>query len=209
VDKSILFIALIEENHSRYILKFTKDIFILSGYEVVYENIGGDIIAFCNGERILIVFDLVSCELGEFNIKNISFDIIVHSSLNNPEKEYLNDLFKMSKVCILNSDEGDLKSLISTIGDVIVITYGFNNKATVTISSYNTDQFIEANLFLQRDVIPINGDKIEPFEVGGEVLSDNEKFIYPVLAAASLSLIIGESILNRKPYKNIKISNIS
>ena len=115
----------------------------------------------------------------------------------------------MSKVCILNSDEGDLKSLSLTIGDGIVITYGFNNKATVTISSYNTDQLIEANLCLQRDVMPINGNKIEPFEFCVEVLSDNEKFIYPLLAAASLNLIIGESVLNRKPYKNIKISNIS
>jgi len=205
VEESIIFIGLIEEDHNRCILDITKELLILSNYQVVYENINGDIIGISNGNQILIIFDLISSELRNMDLNKFCFDIIVHSYIDNSDLFHINNLFKMSKICILNCDEGDMVLLVSKLENVIAITYGLNSKATITISSYNIDPYIEANLCLQRDIIPINGEKIEPFEFSLEMNSDNDKLIYPVLAAATLNLLLGDSILNKKPYKNIKL----
>ena len=96
--------------------------------------------------------------------------------------------------------------LLGNLENVIAINYGFNNKASLTISNYNIDENIEANLCLQRDIMPFYDEKIEPFEFVLEINLSDEKIIYPVLAAATLNLIIGNSILNRKPFKNVSIN---
>lgn len=206
MEKSMLFIGLIEDDNCISMLKIISSLLKLSGYNKVYENINGDIVVFCNGYRMLILFELVTKDLNDGCFNNFSFDVIVNSSVSNCDYNYINKILKMSKVCILNTDESDLTILLSELEDIIVITYGYNSKATVTISSYNIDQYIEANLFLQRDLTPLHGEKIEPFEFLLELTSTNKDYIYPLLAASTLNLCIGDSVLNMKPYKNIKIT---
>ena len=202
----MLFIGLIEDDNCTSMLKIISSLLKLSGYNNVYENISGDIVGFCNGYRMLILFELVSKDLNDGCFNNFSFDVIVNSSVSNCDYNYINKILKMSKVCILNTDESDLTILLSELEDIIAITYGYNSKATVTISSYNIDQYIEANLFLQRDLTPLRGEKIEPFEFLLELTSTNKDYIYPLLAASTLNLWLGDSVLNMKPYENIKIT---
>ena len=206
MEKSMLFIGLIEDDNCTSMLKIISSLLKLSGYNNVYENISGDIVGFCNGYRMLILFELVSKDLNDGCFNNFSFDVIVNSSVSNCDYNYINKILKMSKVCILNTDESDLTILLSELEDIIAITYGYNSKATVTISSYNIDQYIEANLFLQRDLTPLRGEKIEPFEFLLELTSTNKDYIYPLLAASTLNLWLGDSVLNMKPYENIKIT---
>ena len=206
MEKSMLFIGLIEDDNCTSMLKIISSLLKLSGYNNVYENISGDIVGFCNGYRMLILFELVSKDLNDGCFNNFSFDVIVNSSVSNCDYNYINKILKMSKVCILNTDESDLTILLSELEDIIAITYGYNSKATVTISSYNIDQYIEANLFLQRDLTPLRGEKIEPFEFLLELTSTNKEYIYPLLAASTLNLWLGDSVLNMKPYENIKIT---
>lgn len=113
----------------------------------------------------------------------------------------VSEQFKNCDYCILNSDEDNWTHLLSKSTEGIVITYGFNSKSTLTISSYNINQMISANLCLQREIYPIDGEKLEPHEFYMEINSSNKDDIYPGLAAATFNLILGSNLCSN----NIKI----
>ncbi|WFA09898.1 hypothetical protein [Tissierella sp. Yu-01] len=204
MEQKIFFIGLIEEDNNRNLLKMTKELFTISGYDIIYEGME-NVIGFSNNHFTLIAFDLVVKDLCNMEFDNFKFDIVVHSFLDNCCPDIILNLFKKSRVCIYNSDGEEMIPLLSDLDKVIAINYGFNNKSTITISSYNVNNHIEVNLCLQRDIVTFYGDKVEPFEFVLEIKSTNEKHIYPVLAAATLNLLIGDSILSKKPYKNIRL----
>lgn len=198
----MFFIGLIEEDNDRSLLKVAKELFTMSGYETVYEGMD-NVNGFSNNKFTLIVFDLVVKDLCNMKFDNFKFDIVVHSFLDSCCPDIILNLFKKSRVCIYNSDGEEMMPLLSNLDKVIAINYGFNNKSTITISSYNVNDHIEINLCLQRDIVTFYGDKVEPFEFVLGINSTNEKHIYPVLAAATLNLLMGDSVLSKKTYKNI------
>ena len=203
--ENVLFIGLIEEDGRRAIMDVTKEILLMSGYKIQYESINGDVTGFCNGNSILIIFDFILKDLENLNLSKLYFDIIVHPFVKENDI-YSIDILRTSKICILNSDNGRFSAVFSKLEKTIVVTYGFNSKATVTISSFNLDEFLEANLCLQRSVVPLTGDRIEPFEYYLQLSKGNEDSTYPILAATTLALLIGDSILNTRPEKNIIIT---
>lgn len=203
--ENVLFIGLIEEDGRRAIMDVAKEILLMSGYKIQYESINGDVTAFCNGNRALIVFDFILKDLEKLNLSKLYFDIIVHPFVKENDS-YSIELLRTSKICILNSDNGRFSAVFSKLEKTIVVTYGFNSKATVTISSFNLDEFLEANLCLQRSVVPLTGDRIEPFEYYLQLSKGDEDSTYPILAATTLALLIGDSILNTRPEKNIIIT---
>lgn len=207
--KSIYFIGIIEENKKRNILNLTEELFILSNYRVIYRNKTNDVIGFTNGKNIYVVFDFVNNETNELNFNGFYFDIVVHSFINLDYDLLDNNVFKSCKICILNSDDDNWISFVKGLNNPIIITYGFNSKSTLTISSQSINQHIEANLYLQREITPLGGKKIEPFEFSLEVYSDQKEDIYPVLAAATLNLIIGDGLLARRLDDIIKIKSVS
>jgi len=95
------------------------------------------------------------------NFKNIKFDVILISNLKNYNK---NNNFKKilsnSSISLINTDIKDnLKNVNNLKG--IVITYGFNSKSTVTVSSVENDKI---SICLQRVIKNIDGENIEPIE---------------------------------------------
>lgn len=204
MDQNIMFIGLIEEGNSHNLFKITNELFNISGYSIIF-NCMDKVFAYSNNNNVLIVFDFIAEDLINQSSTYFNFDIVVYSSINNDYQDIAINLFKHSKVCIYNSDGESMIPLLGNLENVIAINYGFNNKASLTISNYNIDENIEANLCLQRDIMPFYDEKIEPFEFVLEINLSDEKIIYPVLAAATLNLIIGNSILNRKPFKNVSI----
>lgn len=93
------------------------------------------------------------------NIKNIRFETIVIDSKINKNEEF-RKILSNAKYVILNSDiEFDL-SLIENLSFTI-ITYGFNNKSTFTVSSITENNII---ICLQRVILKTNGEEIEPEE---------------------------------------------
>lgn len=93
------------------------------------------------------------------NIKNIRFEIIlIDSSIRNIEM--LKHIISNTQYVILNSD---LLSKFRILEDfnLIVITYGFNNKSTFTISSIEDNKII---ICLQRIIKNIRERKYEPQE---------------------------------------------
>lgn len=202
MDRKILFIGLIEEGKKRDLLKITNELFISSGYDIIYkreENVFG----YSNNENVLIVFDFVAEDVVNFKFPCLSFDVVVYSSIDNNYLGNIIDIFKKSKVCIYNSDGEGITTILANLDEVIAINYGFNNKATLTISSYDSNEYIEANVCLQRSITPFCGEKIEPFELMLKINSSDEKIVYPLLASTALNLLLGDSVLNKKLYNNI------
>lgn len=205
----MLFVGIIEENEMRNIFNLTKELFALSNYKTIYENKSNDVIGLSNGKIIFVVFDFIQDNIGKINFNNFYFDIVVHSFSNVNDDLLDNDVFKSCKICILNSDDENWIEFVKNLNNPIIITYGFNSKSTLTISSHDISQQIEANLYLQREITPISGERLEPFEFSLVVMSNEKEHIYPILAASTLNLLLGDGILSQKPYKIVKLESIS
>jgi len=95
------------------------------------------------------------------NFKNIKFDIILISNL---KEYYKNNNFKKivsnTHTAVINTD---IKKNLQTLDyyNGTVITYGFNQKATITASSVDGDNI---SICIQRVIENIKGQKIEPIE---------------------------------------------
>lgn len=192
MDKLILFAAIVEEDNRRQILNYTIELFLSSGYREIYKN--KDLIGLYNGEVLLLIFDILYKDISK--IDQYNYDIVVHSFIKDKEQNLImNKLFNNSKVSIINGDDEELELDVSE--NSIFITYGFKSKSTVTVSSYNLNEYMELNICLQREILPFLGDKLEPFECKLKAFTDNINQIHSLLAAATLNLLVGDSIMTR------------
>lgn len=105
------------------------------------------------------------------NMKNIKFDtIVIDNKLKN--KQDLRKILSSTNHLILNADiEFDLE-LIENLS-LTIITYGFNNKSTFTVSSITENGII---ICLQRIIFKPNGEEIEPEEYQLEYVENIEKY---------------------------------
>lgn len=124
------------------------------------------------------------------NIKNIKFDILVISEnietlLKN--SKYLEEILNKTDFIIVNSDIKNNLSLMKFIG-ANIITYGFNAKATVTISSIKDENTM---LCVQRT---INGAReiIDVQEFSIQIEKNNVNKLYNVLVIFTILAIYGE-----------------
>ena len=113
------------------------------------------------------------------NVKNISFDeiiVIEDMKLESDEYKYMNEIISKTKYLILN---GDIKigflNEMNIENPIKVITFGFNTKATISISSVKEEKII---VCLQRDIEKINGKIIESQEKEIKLSKENDKKIY-------------------------------
>lgn len=115
------------------------------------------------------------------NIRNIKFDvIIITTSIDNllEKKEVVEKICVNSKYLLLNADvEINLEFLQNK--KITVITYGLNQKSTVTISSINED---EALIALQRTIKSLNGKCVEVGEKRVPVIKNTKLSIQDLLA---------------------------
>ena len=111
------------------------------------------------------------------NLKNITFDeIIIMRSINLKEEtyKYISEIISKVKYLIINADiEIDILKKIDIKNPIKLITFGFNTKATITISSIQEDKII---ICLQRNVEKENKDIIEAREI--EISNPKNKKIY-------------------------------
>ena len=126
----------------------------------------------CNVEIIEITKQCVK------NFKNITFEEIIFLediSLNTDEYKYMNEMISKAKYIIFNSDI-EMKILKQIQKPIKFITFGFNSKSTITISSIKEEKVI---VCIQRDIEKINGKILEIQEK--EIISKNAKKIYNYL----------------------------
>ena len=114
------------------------------------------------------------------NLKNIKFEEIIFLediSLNEDEYKYMNEMISKAKYIIFNSDiEMNILKQIEIQKPIKFITFGFNSKSTITISSIKEEKVI---VCIQRDIEKINGKILEIQEK--EIISKNAKKIYNYL----------------------------
>lgn len=119
------------------------------------------------------------------NIKNIKFEtIIINNELkSNIQKEKIKKLFTNAKYLVINSDKVDLSILQNM--NVMPITYGYNSKATLTMSSVENDMLI---MCLQRSITNVLNKTIEPQEIS-VAIEDNDIDKYLIMCTNIIRLL--------------------
>ena len=135
------------------------------------------------------------------NIKNIKFKTILIDR-DFQEKELLKKIISNSEQLIINADIESNFRILENL-DLTVITYGFNSKSTVTMSSVEEEKAI---LCLQRSIIDINNNKKEPQEI--EISINKNMQIHSVMGMFCLLLCYNKfrrNIHNIKYFTHMKI----
>ena len=119
------------------------------------------------------------------NVKNIKFEtIIIDAKIKN--KFELRKILSNAKYIILNSDiELDINILNDL--NLVVITYGFNNKSTFSVSSITENSII---ICLQRIIFGKNEKKYEPQEYEVKLQKNVDK--YAIIAMSIFNIIYGK-----------------
>lgn len=124
---------------------------------------------------------------------NIEFNIILENTqdntsinIENLQKIILN--IKKGGYFIFNSDY--INKISFKCNDLYPITYGLNGKVTVTASSINDFENLEFSICLQRTVLTIYGDVVQPFERPIIVDATRDE-LYNYLAAFTCIITLG------------------
>ena len=127
------------------------------------------------------------------NIKNIRFEtIVINDELLEFLKtsKYLEELIKNAKYLVINSDVVK-NSEVLVNSKTNVITYGLNQKATVTMSSIKTENIL---ICVQQKFKNINKKVVEEQEVNVEIAKNNLKKICNSMAIFTILTIYGEKL---------------
>lgn len=122
------------------------------------------------------------------NMKNIRFETIVINERVEWIETIKNNLIN-SKHIIINSDFS-LKLNLLKEANLRVITYGFNSKATITISS-NTEDSIQ--ICVQRNILN-KKENIEQQEIS--LLKNQNSDIYDIMLLISVLLIYDKDVIS-------------
>ncbi len=120
------------------------------------------------------------------NIKNVKFEtLIINNNIKKiQEKEEFKKIIANAKYILINSDEVNL-SILNKL-NATFITYGFNGKATVTMSSIEDDELI---LCLQRNIKTLQNKIIEPQEICINMQHNNLIDKYLVICIQLINLL--------------------
>ena len=124
------------------------------------------------------------------NMQNIKFDsIIIHQELSKLKEKlyYLEKILHSAQYVILNMDLNENMDILEGKKGM-VITYGLNQKSTVTVSSITEDMILIA---LQRNVYNRKNKMIEVGEKKVAVQDGNKK-VYEELIVFILDIIYGK-----------------
>lgn len=129
-----------------------------------------------------------------FSTKNITnyYDILLFvTNVTDQNYNKIKHVITKSKILIINGDDKRMLELInqSKLEDVYILTYGFNGKSTITISSLDE---LENTVMctLQREITNIYNNIIEPKEIN--ISKGNSNFNnYKLLGIVTLMILLG------------------
>lgn len=130
------------------------------------------------------------------NIQNIKFKIVV---IDNNLEKFKNQKITLQKICkntqyiILNTDI-HLKMEILQNEKVNIITYGLNQKATITMSSIKETDIL---ISLQRNIENIKKEIIEVEEKHIKLNETDKLKAYEILIIYTILIIYGYKIINQ------------
>ena len=198
--ESIITIGVLEESKKRNTFKLLKGLLIDLNFEISYENAKGSIIILNQNHKIIIITDIDPCIINSIDYIGLEFTLLIHTFLKSNDKNNnsLRNIFNRTENIIINCDEEKWIELLEENKDSIVITYGFNSKATINPSSYNIHDLINANICFQRKIVTLSGEKIDPFEVPIVLNSIQKQDLYSVMGVLTTGLILaGNNILGK------------
>lgn len=113
------------------------------------------------------------------NVKNVRFDEIIFNrnlKIKSNEYKYMTEILNQTNYILVNSDV-DIPILqeIKLEKPIKIITYGFNSKASISVSSVEEDYII---ISIQRKIEKRNKKKIENQETKIEMKYDEKIKIY-------------------------------
>ena len=111
------------------------------------------------------------------NLSKIKFETIVINK--EIENKIISEFLKKAKYLILNSDL-KIDELIFEEIDIKTITYGMNQKSTITASSISNETIV---ISVQREIEGLENNIIEPQEVN---IKNDNKNIYEILMKYAL-----------------------
>lgn len=114
------------------------------------------------------------------NMRNVKFDTFLLGKKITTKQETIREIAKGTDYFILNSDVKENLQLLENL-DLKIITYGYNQKATITTSSVEEGKVI---VCLQRGIKNIYQEEIEPQEI--ELKTDKNEDNNVILELASL-----------------------
>ena len=123
------------------------------------------------------------------NMRNIKFDTILLGR-KFEENEILNEIIRKCKYLILNSDLKVYNNKLDNL-NIQIITYGFNQKATITTSSVEEDKIV---VFLQRSIVNMYKQYVEQMEISIDIDKNTET--YAVMESIAILLIYCKHIKN-------------
>ncbi len=127
------------------------------------------------------------------NLKNVKFETIaICSSLDKFKENYSNvkNILSNVKYLIINADEKIDKNILEDL-EFDIITYGLNQKSTITASSISQDNVI---VCLQRNIKNINNKIIEANEFNIKSDKNGNETIYNILAYVTILLVYEDII---------------
>ena len=122
-------------------------------------------------------------------MRNIKFDTILLGR-KFEENEILNEIIRKCKYLILNSDLKVYDNKLDNL-NIQIITYGFNQKATITTSSVEEDKIV---VFLQRSIVNMYKQYVEQMEISIDIDKNTET--YAVMESIAILLIYCKHIKN-------------
>lgn len=191
--EQMITIGIVDDSKDRKTFRTLKEILFTSKYEIVYKNEKENIIILSKESVSIIIFDMECKTIKLIKCLGIKMDIVIHISLKkeNLQSKELKEMFNRARYLIINSDEENWNMLLRENLKAIVITYGFNSKATINVSSYNIHDIIEANICFQRVIRTMDNRIIEAFELPIKIYSTEKHDIYPTIACIVCGVLIG------------------
>lgn len=127
-------------------------------------------------------YNIELIQINKESIKNVTKiffeEIIILEDINlmPNEYEFMNEVVSKTKYLIINADiELNIFRYIKMENPVKVVTFGFNSKATISISSVNDEKII---VCLQRNLKKIDNTIIESQEKEIKIFQDTDKKVH-------------------------------
>lgn len=153
------------------------------------------------------IMEVSSHTLDFSEIYDLKFDIAVHANIENKHlsyyktfEEYLKlqkklfDGLDKDKIAIINIDDSNALKLIEGNNRALVVTYGLNNKASLTASSISIKDYIDLVVCLQRGLTTIQGVEIDTLEFPITLKLLGEHNIYNALASIAVALCLNINV---------------
>lgn len=194
IQQKLITIGVLGSINDIIIYHIIKEMFIGSNYNKVYDN--KNIFILAEDDTLIVIVkltpDTIDC------IYNLDLDIHVliydNIEISDFKDTHIKAIANKAKYIIMNIDYEESRYILDNNIEGLIITYGINQKATLTASSLDFSNNSQFNLCLQREYENLKGANIEPMDLPIILNLIGKSNIYYGLAAIACGLTCGIDI---------------